>query len=83
MNILLVSYHKSNDLITAAVTDAEPDKLWWLSVKQASLVEIRVLGHDCETIRSRILPNLVVANALQSAVTDVNAVRKLNLQQAR
>ena len=54
VNILLMNGKESDDFRACAIADTQPDKLGRMTVKQAALVEIRVLGNERKTVASRV-----------------------------
>jgi hypothetical protein len=81
-DILLMIRDELNELISGAVTDAEPNDFWRMPVKQAALLKVRIRRYDDKPIGASVLPNLFIGQAPQSALADVSAVRKECLQQA-
>ena len=59
-DVLLVRSDELNKLLPRAVSNPEPNKLRRIAVKQAALLEIRVLGDDGEPVDACMLPNVFV-----------------------
>jgi hypothetical protein len=70
-------------LLPPAITDPQPDHLRRRAVEQAALLKVRVLGDDGKAVGARILPNVLIGLAAQSAFTNVGAAAKKCRQQAR
>ena len=60
------------DFISAAIPSGNPDHLGRMAIKDASDMEVRILGDDCQVMGQRILPYLRVFSFMQADTSDVS-----------
>jgi len=64
------------DILCRAVASLNPNNLGRMTVDKASLMKIRVFGHDREPVSQSVIPNYLIIGPFQSNVTHVNRARK-------
>jgi hypothetical protein len=58
---------RTQDFFGGTVGCAKPDEFGWLTVENAALLKVRILGENCEAIVLGILPNSGFVRVSQSA----------------
>lgn len=82
VNVLLVFRQEINQIIARAIANSEPDEFWRMAVEQTALLEVGIFGNDGKTVITRVLPNLFICCALESAIPQVQAARILRGKQS-
>ena len=55
------------------IADAQPDKFRWAAIQQASLLEVRIFGHNRKSMRFGVFPNHVIICIAQADLSDMEA----------
>ena len=77
-----MTHQKVDDLRDRTVPNSQPDNLGWLTIKQAPLLKIRVLGDDRQSLLPGICLNRLIGPAKQTAIAHVGTAGKVRCQQS-
>lgn len=75
-NVLVVHTNQAKELFVGAVPGSQPDDFWRMPVEQAPLLEVRILSDDGEPIDPGVIPDVLVREPEQAALSNVRASRE-------